>query len=93
MIHILAYDLKEPNDTSDDYTRVIDAIKSEFESWAHIEQSVWLIDTDMSAGEARDHMKQFLHDKDVLFVARLNGNWGSWNFGKERTDWLKERNF
>ena len=29
VIHVLAYDLKEPNDTANDYARVISAIKSE----------------------------------------------------------------
>ncbi len=93
MIHVLAYDLKEPNDSSEDYQRVISAIKSEFSSWCHIEQSVWLIDTDMDAQQARDHLKTFLNDGDILFVARLSGNWGSWNFGQKRNDWLKARTF
>lgn len=93
MIHVVAYDLRSPNDTADDYKSVIDAIKADFSSWCHIEKSVWLIDTNMDAGEVRDHLKAVLHDKDVLFVARLNGNWASWVFGDERNSWLKNRNF
>jgi hypothetical protein len=93
MIHVVAYDLKEPNDTAEDYKRIIGAIKSEFSAWCHIEKSVWLIDTDMDAQQTRDHLKGFLDDKDVLFVARLSGSWWSWNFGKERNDWLKARSF
>jgi hypothetical protein len=93
MIHILAYDLKEPNDKPADYERVIGAIKADFDSWCHIEQSVWLIDTSMDAGEVRGHMKSVLSEKDVLFVGRLQGNWASWNFGEKRNDWLKNRTF
>jgi hypothetical protein len=93
LIHVLAYDLKQPNDTPEDYQRVIAAIKSEFSSWCHVEQSVWVIDTWMDAGQARDHMKQFLNPRDVCFVARLQGNWGSWNFGDERNRWLKAQKF
>jgi hypothetical protein len=93
MIHVLAYDLKEPNDKPADYERVIAAIKANFGSWCHIEQSVWLIDTTMDAGEVRDHMKTVLNSKDVLFVARLQGNWASVNFGDNRNKWLKERTF
>ena len=93
MVHLLAYDLKTPNDTAEDYKRVISAIKSEFDTWCHIEQSVWLIDTTMNASEVREHMKNFLNEKDVLFVSRLRGNWASWNFGKARNDWLKNRTF
>lgn len=93
MIHVLAYDLKQPHDTAEDYERVIGTIKSDFQSWCHIEQSVWLIDTDMDAGQVRDHMKPVLHEEDVLFVARLQGNWASWNFGEKRNEWLKNRTF
>lgn len=93
MIHIVAYDLKEPNDTEANYELIIGAIKSEFDSWCHIEQSVWLIDTQTEAGGVRDKLKDFVHKGDVLFVARLNGNWGSWNFGEERNNWLKSRTF
>ena len=93
MIPVVAYDLKAPNDQPDDYKRVIAAIKADFGSWCHIEQSVWLIDTTMDAGEARDHIKTVLNSKDVLFVARLQGNWGSLNFGDNRNNWLKERTF
>ena len=93
MIPVVAYDLKAPNDQPDDYKRVIAAIKADFGSWCHIEQSVWLIDTTMDAGEARDHIKTVLNSEDVLFVARLQGNWGSLNFGDNRNNWLKERTF
>ena len=75
MIHVLAYDLREPNDTSEDYQRVIGAIKSQFPGWYHVEKSVWIIDTWTDAGQVREHMKQFLKSRDVCFVARLQGNW------------------
>jgi len=93
LIHVLAYDLREPNDTSEDYQRVIDAIKSQFSGWCHIEQSVWVIDTWMDAAQVREHMKQFLKNRDVCFVGRLQGNWASWNFGDERNGWLKTKTF
>jgi hypothetical protein len=93
MIHIVAYDLKSPNDTPEDYTRMIAAIKEDFSSWCHIEQSVWVVDTTMTAAEVRDHLKTVLNINDVLFVARLNGNWASWNFGEQRNTWLKGRTF
>jgi hypothetical protein len=93
MIHIVTYDLKSPNDTSEDYKRVIATIKAAFSSWCHIEQSVWLVETTMTAGDARDYIKTVLSSADILFVARLNGNWGSSNFGDQRNTWLKGRTF
>jgi prenyltransferase beta subunit len=68
-------------------------IKADFDSWCHIEQSVWLVDTSLGASEVRDHMKSALKSKDVLFVASLQGNWGSFNFGEKRNEWLQNRVF
>jgi hypothetical protein len=93
MIHLVAYDLKSPNDTGDDYERVISAIKSGFSAWCHIEKSVWVVDTSMNAGVARDYLKSFLKDKDILFIAQLQGDWASWYFGTERNNWLNARGF
>jgi|CZKX01.1.fsa_nt_gi hypothetical protein len=92
MVHVLAYDLESPNDTSEDYARVIAHIKETF-SWCHLEKSVWLIDTEMSAADVRDNVKLQLHDGDLLFVGRLQGTWASWNLGQKRTDWLMSRTF
>ena len=93
MVHILAYDLKAPNDTPDDCERVISAIKSDFGSWCHIEKSVWLVETDVDAGQVRDYLRTVVHANDVIFAARLQGNWASYNFGDERNVWLKNRDF
>jgi hypothetical protein len=50
MIHLLAYDLTTPNNRPEDYDRVLSTIKADFDSWCHIEQSVWLVDMSMGAG-------------------------------------------
>jgi hypothetical protein len=93
VIHLVAYDLTTPNDTEANYTLIIDAIKSQFNSWCHIEQSVWLIDTQSDAGSVRDLLWNYMHTGDVLFVSRLSGNWGSMNFGDKRNNWLNARTF
>ena len=93
MVHVVTYDLKQPNDTSENYELIIGRIKTEYPTWCHIEESVWVVDTESDAGAVRDALKQYLHDKDVLFVARLTGNWASWNLSKEIVDWLKNRTF
>lgn len=93
MIHLITYDLKEPNDTSDDYKRVIDGLKAAYGTWCHLEESVWLVSTDQEATEVRDTIKKLLNSSDVLFVARLTGNWGSYNLTSTRTEWLKARSF
>lgn len=93
MIYVVAYDLKTPNDTSENYEIIIGAIKSLFDSWCHIEQSVWLVDTRSDAVAVRQALKDYLHSGDTLFVAPLGKAWASWNFGDERNNWLKSRTF
>ena len=93
MIHLVAYDLKTPNDTPENYEVIIAAIKSEFNSWCHIEKSVWLVDAENDAVIVRDHLKGYLHPGDVLFVVPIQKSWASWNFGDKRSEWLKGREF
>lgn len=92
MVYVVAYDLKEPN-TPADYAKIIEAIKA-YGTWARLEQSVWLIESNKTATELRDELKNSIRDaSDVLFVAKLSGEWASWRIGKSRVDWLKQRNF
>lgn len=93
VVYVVAYDLKSPHDTGDDYDRVIDAVKAAGTTWCHLEKSVWLIASDETASDIRDALKRYLNEEDLLFVARLFGNWASFNMGSRRTDWLKHRTF
>jgi hypothetical protein len=93
MVHLITYDLKSPNDTSADYERVIDAIKSTYGNWCHLEKSVWLISTPQDASEVRDSIKEALYPTDILFVSRLSGNWASFNLSARRVQWMKDRTF
>lgn len=93
MVFLIAYDLKTPNDTEENYKLIREGIKSACKSWCRIEQSVWLVESSKHAGSIRDILRGYLHEKDLLFVARLKGNWASRNLGLERASWLKKRIF
>jgi hypothetical protein len=93
MILLVAYDLTTPNDTPANYELIISAIKSKFNSWCRIEQSVWLVDSGVNAVAARDILRAFMHDKDVLFVAPILGAWAGRYLGDDRTNWLNGRQF
>jgi hypothetical protein len=43
--------------------------------------------------EILETIKLALHDRDKLFVARLQRNWAKWALGDERNNWLKGRAF
>jgi hypothetical protein len=92
MVFVVAYDLHTPNDTPQDYERVIAQIKYDF-SWCHLEKSVWLVDSALNASEIREKIRTALSQSDRLFVARLQGNWASWALGQERNNWLSGRSF
>lgn len=93
MVYVVAYDLKSPHDTADDYDRVIGAVKDFGSTWCHLEKSVWLIVSDADASDIRDELKRYLYDTDLLFVAKMAGNWASFNMGSKRSEWLKARTF
>lgn len=93
MVHVVTYDLKSPHDSADDYERVISAVKSLGTSWCHLEKSVWLIVSDAAPGEIRSELKKSLYQTDILFVAKLAGNWASFNLGPKRAEWLQHQSF
>jgi hypothetical protein len=92
MIFVIAYDLHSPNDTSQDYERVIAAIKANF-SWCHLQEFVWLVRSALNASEIRESLKPVLCNGDALFVARLQGSWASWALGDKRNNWLQQSSF
>jgi len=92
MIFVIAYDLRSPHDTAEDYERVIAQIKTA-PSWCHLEKSVWLVDSALNASEIRENLRPVLNSGDRLFVGRLQGNWASWAIGDERNNWLYKRTF
>jgi len=92
MVYVVAYDLVEPHDTSESYAAVIDTLRG-FGTWAQIEQSVWLIDSSLSASDLRDKVFESMHKGDRLLVARLGGSWATQSIETDVTDWLKARTF
>lgn len=91
MVYVIAYDLKEPN-TPADYAKIIDAIKA-YGTWMRLEQSVWLIDSEKTAIQLRDELREQIRSKDVLFIAPIGGAWAARNLGDNRKTWLDQRKF
>ena len=92
MVHLVTYDLKTPNDTSENYDRIIGAIKA-CGAWAHIEKSVWLLESNLTSVQLRNHLRSYLSANDPLFVAAIHGDWAGYNLDSGRVQWLKDRAF
>lgn len=57
-------------------------------------ESFWLLSTEIyHAGEIRNQLKDVIDSNDKLFVAKLSGNWASYNVKKSSTDSLKNESF
>jgi hypothetical protein len=93
MVYIVAYDLHKPNNTPPNRAAIESAVKA-LGSWAHIAESIWLVAlSGVAISQTRDTLWKSLHEGDRLFVARLAGDWGSYNMDQDITRWLHEANF
>ena len=66
-LYMVGYDLDKPGQ---DYPDLIAAIKT-YGTWWHHLDSTWLIVTDKSVVQVRDHLKQCLDSNDKLLVAAI----------------------
>lgn len=88
-IYVVGYDLHE----GQDYSNLIEALKG-FPNWWHHLDSTWLIETDWTAEQIRDHLWQHMYDDDELLVMYyLNSGAGgsaAWKgFNERGSKWLK----
>lgn len=83
---MIGYDLNRPGQN---YPELIEAIKK-LGNWWHCLDSTWLVVTDWSPIQIREHLKPHIDRGDELLVATLTrGSWASVGFSDECTNWLK----
>ena len=72
-----------------DYTGLTDAIKKFPLSWHHFD-STWVVKTDWTVKQVRDHVKPHIDSTDELLVVELSGE-GAWaGLNDEAVNWLVE---
>jgi len=87
---LISYDLIQP-ETSNDYKRLIDQIKS-YSFWCKPLRSFWLIKTNDSPATVRDNLKKYIDNNDNLLVMNITGaSWGSYNLDSSVTQWMKTK--
>lgn len=80
--YIISYDVRNQ------HQELYYAIKG-YESWAHINESVWAVVTTKSAKDVRDHLKSKIGDGDSIFVVK-SGLEAAWSNVLCRDQWLKD---
>jgi CRISPR/Cas system-associated endoribonuclease Cas2 len=86
MILLVAYDLRQPGR---DYSPVTAALRSA-PGWAHVQGSVWLLDTAETAEQWLDRLTPQVDANDSIFVARLQRNWWSKSLSDDVLRWLHD---
>jgi hypothetical protein len=86
---IVTYDLVSGDDNSSKYEPLIQAIKS-YGYWGKLMLSAWIVVTEQSAQEVRDHLMPLLDPNDRIFVAPV-GKPAAWRNVIADDDWVKER--
>lgn len=83
--YIITFDLK--NSKYFDYTSLYDAIKN-YQTWAHINESVWAIVTNEKVSDIRDYLKTKMDSHDSIFVVK---SWteAAWSNVICKNEWLK----
>ncbi len=85
--YMIGYDLNSPGQ---DYSELLEAIKSYGPPWWHNLDSTWIIRTEQSAKQVRDHLKQLIDPNDELLVAELTGAAAWTGFSPAGSKWLKD---
>jgi hypothetical protein len=87
---LISYDLGSP-ESSSDYQRITDYIKSNFDYVKPL-YSQYLVATDKSTATVRDELKGINDSNDKILVIDVTGDgWASINLPSSVTDWMKAK--
>lgn len=84
--YIVAYDLHEEGQN---YNCLHKKLKAYPTHW-HMQGSVWIVSTDETAKQIRDHLKPCLDKNDDLFVGKLSGEAAWSGYSGDVSEWLKK---
>lgn len=85
-VYQINYDLRKQKD----YSSLIKRIKG-YPKWCNPLESAWIIVTNQSASQIRDHLKAVMDSDDGLLVTRLQWEWAGSGLSKEIYDWLRSQ--
>ena len=83
--YIVTYDLISPGQN---YSAIHEQVKT-YAKWARPTESTWVLVTDRSAKQIRDHLKSVIDEDDRLFVVKSSGE-GAWHNTRCSNKWLRD---
>lgn len=75
-----------------DYTAFFDTLKSTPSKWWHYLESVWLVETTMTANDFARKLYPHITTTDRLLVIRVQREYQGW-LTKEAWDWINKRQY
>jgi len=84
--YLIGYDLDKPGQN---YPNLFSAIKNCGTNWWHCLDSTWIILSNKTTAQVRDHLTPHIDANDKLLVVLYGGDWASYGFSAECGDWLK----
>jgi hypothetical protein len=87
--YIVSYDLRAPDDSSEDYEDLIAAIKA-YGYWGRLMLSAWIVVSEQGAEQIRDDLQRHMAPEDRIFVAPV-GKPAAWRNIMAKTEWMKNR--
>jgi hypothetical protein len=89
VVVLVTYDLHKP---VKDYEKLISAIKSQYTTWWHYLESVWVLETSSSATEVGTYLRQFIDRDDRLMAIRVSKDYEGW-LPADAWNWLGSKTF
>lgn len=84
---LIGYDL---NKAGQNYNALITDIQTSFPTYWHCLDSTWIVVTDLTPTQVRDHLKGHLDANDELLVIDITGKGAAWTgFAGDCSSWLK----
>lgn len=86
---LISYDLRGRDETSEDYKKLIEKIKS-YGGWAKPHYSLWALATTKSVATVRDELLPFIDKNDRLLVIEAGKNAAWFGLPDDVSNWLKQ---
>jgi hypothetical protein len=84
--YLISYDLLKPGQN---YADLHEAIKSLANGWWHCLESVWLINTTLSASAILDRLLVHIDADDKMVVILQGDDWATFNIPQDGNQWMR----